>query len=321
MEAFRHALFPLLFLSTLASSLLQSRAISVSSLRFRAPRATRSYVPEVFDFRICLEEVLARLERSFGQLEPYPIPNDLCFAETSPGMRGAPIIRTEVVGFSGGPIRQVRAATIRPLDDSAPAPRVLNLVIFPHTWLNLPVFGADLVTLPGGSLVLVDLHPMTDLASHGAQVGPTVSQLHARYQGARQGDSADPLPWGGDLPTEALPFMSPWRVWTRLPSGQAGADVLAGQVSPLIRDYLDAWISLAEAAWEGAGRGKGVVSSDFETAAGHSQRAYSRYRAEKDPARAMLTRMHGADFTERLIHEVLFDFEHAEARHKDAAKR
>jgi phycoerythrobilin:ferredoxin oxidoreductase len=31
------------------------------------------------------------------------------------------------------------------------------------------------------------------------------------------------------------------------------------------------------------------------------------YRAEKDPARGMLTRFHGAEWTEAYIHGVLFD--------------
>ena len=38
-----------------------------------------------------------------------------------------------------------------------------------------------------------------------------------------------------------------------------------------------------------------------------AQLEYQHYRAEKDPARGMLTGLFGGDFTERLIHEVLFD--------------
>ena len=39
------------------------------------------------------------------------------------------------------------------------------------------------------------------------------------------------------------------------------------------------------------------------------QRRYTAYRAEKDPARGMLGRFHGSDWTERLIHDVLFDLD------------
>ena len=37
------------------------------------------------------------------------------------------------------------------------------------------------------------------------------------------------------------------------------------------------------------------------------QKLYYNYRAEKDPARGMLSRFHGSEWTESYIHEVLFD--------------
>ena len=40
-----------------------------------------------------------------------------------------------------------------------------------------------------------------------------------------------------------------------------------------------------------------------------AQLSYIRYRAEKDPARGMLTRYYGAEWTEEYIHGFLFDLE------------
>mmetsp|Transcript_3348 Transcript_3348/g.5383 ORF Transcript_3348/g.5383 Transcript_3348/m.5383 type:complete len:95 (+) Transcript_3348:356-640(+) len=37
--------------------------------------------------------------------------------------------------------------------------------------------------------------------------------------------------------------------------------------------------------------------------------SYLKYRAEKDPARGMFTRMYGAEWTETYIHDFLFDLE------------
>ena len=37
------------------------------------------------------------------------------------------------------------------------------------------------------------------------------------------------------------------------------------------------------------------------------QHRYTAYRAEKDPARGMLTRFYGSEWTEAYIHDVLFD--------------
>jgi phycoerythrobilin:ferredoxin oxidoreductase len=39
------------------------------------------------------------------------------------------------------------------------------------------------------------------------------------------------------------------------------------------------------------------------------KKKYTDYRAEKDPARGMLTRFHGSEWTEAYIHSVLFDLE------------
>jgi phycoerythrobilin:ferredoxin oxidoreductase len=39
------------------------------------------------------------------------------------------------------------------------------------------------------------------------------------------------------------------------------------------------------------------------------QKRYTRYRAEKDPARGMLSRFYGSEWTEAYIHDVLFDLE------------
>jgi phycoerythrobilin:ferredoxin oxidoreductase len=41
------------------------------------------------------------------------------------------------------------------------------------------------------------------------------------------------------------------------------------------------------------------------------QKRYTAYRAEKDPARGMLTRFYGSEWTESYIHDVLFDLEDA----------
>ena len=61
------------------------------------------------------------------------------------------------------------------------------------------------------------------------------------------------------------------------------------------KDYLNRYLDLVEAA-------------EAETDAGRleeiaeRQKAYLKYRAEKDPARGMFTRMYGEEWTEQYIH-------------------
>ena len=68
------------------------------------------------------------------------------------------------------------------------------------------------------------------------------------------------------------------------------------------QDYLGAYINFVKQA---------EPISDLAKLADikQSQLNYARYRAEKDPARGMLTRFYGPEWTEEYIHGFLFDLE------------
>ena len=68
------------------------------------------------------------------------------------------------------------------------------------------------------------------------------------------------------------------------------------------REYLDTYISFVEQA-------EPINDPDHLAAIQDAQLRYIRYRAEKDPARGMLTRYYGAEWTEEYIHGFLFDLE------------
>ena len=158
---------------------------------------------------------------------PYAVPSEFQTASTATAS-------TEVVAFSAGPLRHLRAALIEPLTEGSsgalassmsrpakvPVTQVLNFVIFPDPAYDLPALGADLVSLPGGHLVAIDLHPMLPPEAHAAKYLPRVEPLHAQYK--------ESLPWGGDLPEEARPFFSPAALWSRLPRTTEGTATLRG---------------------------------------------------------------------------------------------
>ena len=68
---------------------------------------------------------------------------------------------------------------------------------------------------------------------------------------------------------------------------------------PAFRDYLNLYLDLVEMAEE--------VSPQRAVKLLKGQKRYLSYRAKKDPARAMLARFHGSQWTESYIHNVLFD--------------
>jgi phycoerythrobilin:ferredoxin oxidoreductase len=84
-----------------------------------------------------------------------------------------------------------------------------------------------------------------------------------------------------------------------LPLGDEGDQLINSVVRPAFNDYLSLYLELAEAAKP--------VTDDRRDHLLAGQRRYTDYRAEKDPARGMLTRFYGSEWTENYIHTVLFD--------------
>ena len=160
--------------------------------------------------------------------------------------------------------------------------------------LRPAVFGADLVTLPAGHLLALDLQPAlkTD-AQHTKGVWDRLLPIFERWQ--------QRLPGGGPIPEEAQPYFSPGFLWTRIPLGSEGDALIEEAVKPAFRDYLELYLQLVQEAEE--------VSSERSAELLAGQKRYTAYRAEKDPARGMLTRFHGSEWTEAYIHGVLFDLD------------
>ena len=106
------------------------------------------------------------------------------------------------------------------------------------------------------------------------------------------------LPWGGDFPEEAKPFFSPAFLWTRPQETEA----VITRVFSAFKDYLQAYLNFVEQA-------KPITDSQRLEDILQAQRRYIAYRADKDPARGMFTRLYGQAWTEEYIHGFLFDLE------------
>lgn len=236
-----------------------------------------------------LMEAVSRLE--FLNPQPYPVAPVFLDQRDSVGSASRPVqAHTQVWACSTDKCRQIRAACV----EAGSAASVLNLVINPKTSFDLPFFGADLVTLPNGHLIALDLQPAlkTDRL-HTEAVWDQLTPIFQRWR--------DRLPGGGPIPEEAEPFFSPCFLWTRLPLGPEGDALINDVVFPAYLDYLTLYLNLVNDAEP--------VSNDRESRLLDGQRRYTTYRAEKDPARGMLGRFHGKEWTERLIHDVLFDLD------------
>ena len=184
-------------------------------------------------------------------------------------------------------LRNVRAACV----EASSTASVLNFLVNPLHHYDLPFLGADFVTLPSGHLLALDLQPVLEKdQQHTKSVWERLLPLHARWQSL--------LPWGGPIPKEAESYFSPGLLWTRLPLGDEADQLIVDVIMPAFRDYLSLYLELVHSAVE--------VSSYRSSNLLEAQKGYLTYRAEKDPARGMLTRFYGKEWTQSYIHDVLF---------------
>lgn len=221
-------------------------------------------------------------------LQPYPIPTgfESKSAVVGKGKHQEQVLTTSY-GYQASKLRQIRAAHVQ----GGNSLQVLNFVIFPQLDYDLPFFGADLVTLPGGHLIALDMQPLfRDDPAYQEKYTKPILPIFQAYQ--------PQLPWGGDFPEEARPFFSPAFLWTRPQATEA----VENDVFAAFQDYLQAYMDFVDQA-EPATNAQALREIE------EAQLRYLRYRAEKDPARGMFTRFYGAEWTEEYIHGFLFDLE------------
>jgi phycoerythrobilin:ferredoxin oxidoreductase len=221
-------------------------------------------------------------------LQPYPIPAGF---ESKSAIVGKGKHQDEVLttsyGYQSPKLRQIRAAHVQ----GGGALQVLNFVIFPQLNYDLPFFGGDLVTLPGGHLIALDMQPLfRDDPAYQAKYTQPILPIFEAYK--------PHLPWGGDFPEEARPFFSPAFLWTR----PQETEVVETHVFNAFKAYLQAYLDFVAAAEPVT---DAIALQNIEQA----QRRYMQYRAEKDPARGMFNRFYGSEWTEEYIHGFLFDLE------------
>ncbi len=221
------------------------------------------------------------------ELSSYPIPEGFERTEaiTGKGKRQETVVTTSYA-YQSPKLRQIRAAHVQ----GGQSLQVLNFVIFPHLNYDLPFFGADLVTLPGGHLIALDMQPLFHDAAYQDKYTTPILPIFQTHQ--------QHLPWGGDFPDDAKPFFSPAFLWTRTQE----TEVVETRVFEAFKDYLQAYLDFVEKA-------EPVNDRQRLEEILVAQRRYIAYRAEKDPARGMFTRLYGSEWTEEYIHGFLFDLE------------
>lgn len=208
---------------------------------------------------------------------------------------------------------------------------VLNFVLFPsphirdnesddEEYLGLPIFGADIVSLPGNKhLVALDFQPVLPLGEEGgaslfpkqySHLESKLEAIHSKYQKSDDACSEPLLAWGGDIPPQAERFFSPYALWTRLADDNA-LDTVSTVVWEAFQEYTDLYLELMNAVQDDVNAGKLKVvdapqETDDKNPVFDGQIDYLEYRRTNDPARPMLQRLYGNEWAESVIGDVLF---------------
>ncbi len=236
------------------------------------------------------EPFLSHAINSFSNLDLYPCSIGLKFLEKQgiTGPKSSPYnVQTKTWAAKTEKLSKVRAACVKAGEKTA----VFNLVAIPSEKFDIPFFGADFVTLPSGHLIALDLQPilkndLIHMEKYLDKIMPSFNSFNHYF------------PDGGKVPEKATKYFSPAFIWTRLPLGQDSEDIINGPLMSAFSEYLNVYLDLVCNAQR--------VSTLRSVELFSGKQDYMNYRAENDPARGMLTRFHGAAWTEEYIKEVLF---------------
>ncbi|GKY90749.1 hypothetical protein MPSEU_000047800 [Mayamaea pseudoterrestris] len=180
--------------------------------------------------------------------------------------------------------------------------QVLNLVIFPNTNSNLPVWGADFVSLPGNKhLILLDAQPMA--------LDVDANEVYARkFQSWHETHVNQQFPWGGTMPEAVLPYVSKHALWTRFGGKDGDKDdnplpTIQGPLLQAFEEHLHIYLQLLSEQKDNI-----VVATAAEGGANsiNHQADYITYRVNNDPAKPMLKSLFGQEWTDYMLHQVLF---------------
>jgi len=115
------------------------------------------------------------------------------------------------------------------------------------------------------------------------------SQWYGQYV-----EGNEKFPWGGDFPEAVQKYVSKYSLWTRLQGVEEPVSIITNDVWTAFTTHLDIYLDLLQSSISNKVQGP------------NHQVAYLDYRRSNDPAKPMLNSLYGAEWTERVLDEVLF---------------
>lgn len=165
---------------------------------------------------------------------------------------------------------------------------VLNVVLLPKCQYDIPIFGVDIVCLPGGVLAAIDFQPLNkSLEYFQGRAYEPYKQRFAHWNSR--------VPDVGGIPGSVKDYFSPTALWTRFPLNDTES---LSSIGSAFLDYMDCYRDLLANC--------PVTDPSILSVREEKLAAYLNYRIENDPAKNLLHGAFGKEWTDRVLREVIF---------------
>ena len=202
------------------------------------------------------------------------------------------LIHLETVAYGSTCNEYVRLVKI-----SSDSYHVFNFLAVPNVSYDLPIFGADIVFLPGRAIVTIDFQPLSDAG------GYYDSYLYSPYK-QRLSKWQALFPPSGVVPEQYREYFSPLALYASFPAKDVTGSLLF-LIEQSLKEYLQCYV---EATALSALRLDASPLDEDRLRRREMLRRYLSFRRDKDPAKGLLSAAFGAAWTEQLLQETVFPF-------------
>ncbi|MEM8780059.1 MAG: 15,16-dihydrobiliverdin:ferredoxin oxidoreductase [Cyanobacteria bacterium P01_G01_bin.49] len=231
-------------------------------------------------FQLFQEFLETELEKHF-KLESRPIPSGLDYKVSDRGKNPATI---QSWCYECHELRKIRYTYI----DAGETSQIFNSVIYPSHHYDLPLLGIDFLSFGKKKiLVVLDFQPLFQDQAYLDKYIEPMRPLRDKYRELAQ-----------DL---EMKFYDANQYFSQnLLFAKTDADTVVNCLFPAYKEYLQLYWQLLEQAQPL------TAIEDIERIT-KAQKDYDRYSAERDPASGLFSSYFGHEWSERFLHEFLFE--------------
>ena len=199
----------------------------------------------------------------------------------------------KIVNLLNCAAKSERIILSRALCINSPDYAVLNFLIIPNAFFNMPFLGLDFVSLPKHHLLVLDFQPSIELEKQFKK--EWFNKLLLIKNNFHQ-----QFPFKQEMSKEFSRFFSPGLIWMKLPKQKNSDNLISNQLFNVFKEYLDLYFDVLYKNTK--------VNKELQLEIIKGQKFYLNFRKDKDPDRPMLNTLFGSDFTESLLSDILFKF-------------